>query len=150
MWIQIPLFILMRIQIRILLFIKLMPISHQLSIEPPWLHFEPPRLHYERPPWLCFELLQLLNFDFEPDPASQNNADPDPLHCNMPSKKQYLAQPALVSLRIPFRVRGISWTTPPNMPAHNTILILFLIQTTLSLWRKVSVKFQISATREII
>jgi hypothetical protein len=43
-----------------------------LAFRHPGLHFEPPRLH--------FVPSKLQNFDFiaDPDPASKNNADPDP------------------------------------------------------------------------
>jgi hypothetical protein len=48
------------------------------SVDPPENHFNPPNLPCERPR-LFFELLTLLNFDFnaDPDPALHSNADPD-------------------------------------------------------------------------
>jgi hypothetical protein len=58
----------------------------RLHFEPSRLHFEPPRLNCERqrPPWLHFKPLQVMNFgyDADPDSASQNNTDLDPASHN--------------------------------------------------------------------
>ncbi len=127
MRIRISLYTFMGIQI--LLLNKVMPICGQWSTDLPRLIFAPP--------WLYFELnysswiSTLIRLRLPKIKRIRADTDPDPVRCNMPSKL-CLAQPALVSLRIPFLVRGISWTTPPNMPAHNTMLLIFLIQTTLT------------------
>jgi hypothetical protein len=86
MRIRIQLFILIQIRIRIL--IKVIGICGHWSIDLPGLHFKPSGFLGERPR-LFFELLKLLNFDFnadldpifpfitDSDPASKNNADAD-------------------------------------------------------------------------
>jgi hypothetical protein len=63
----------MRIRIRI----KVMGIYDHWSTDPTGLHFEPLGLYCELPR-LYFEPKKLQNFDFnaDPDPASNSNADP--------------------------------------------------------------------------
>ncbi len=85
-------------QIRILLLIKVIRICdhYHSTTDPPKLHFGPPGLHWEHrgPPHLYLEPLNILNFNFnadpsgfifnsdaDPDPASKDNADPDPQLC---------------------------------------------------------------------
>jgi hypothetical protein len=77
--IRIRFFTLMRIQIWILLLIKVMRISDYWSTDPPRLYLEPPRLHCEllRPSTPPFWSFKALNFA-DPDPAFFTNADPDP------------------------------------------------------------------------
>jgi hypothetical protein len=66
-----------RIQIRILLLIKMMQISNPCSTYLPGLHILLLRLH--GPPQLHFEPLKLLNIFFigDPNPAFRHNVDPD-------------------------------------------------------------------------
>jgi hypothetical protein len=64
-----------------------------LVYRPPGLHIEPPLpqasiVSVQGPTWLCFETLNMLNFDFnadsdpDPDPASKDNANPIQIRIN--------------------------------------------------------------------
>jgi hypothetical protein len=68
--------------IRILLFITDMRICDQWPTDSLGFDLEPSRIQCERlrPPRLHFELLKLLNFDFnaDPDPTFHSNVDPNP------------------------------------------------------------------------
>ncbi len=94
------LFILLRIQMRMLLLIKVMQICDYWSTGPPGLHCKPPRLHFERPQrsnslFTASKVLFYFNADSDPDPdpavhakadlvpypASKKNLDPDPRPC---------------------------------------------------------------------
>jgi hypothetical protein len=62
-------------------------ICEHWSSDPPELHFDPQRLHCEHPrpftlkPLKLLFLLQCGSANADPDPASQNNSDPDPQLC---------------------------------------------------------------------
>ncbi len=82
MRIRIQLFTSIRIQIQILLLIKVMQICDHWTPDPPELHFEPPRLNFETPR-LHFRSRKPLNFDLNAriwiqffTPYTGNNADP--------------------------------------------------------------------------